>query len=80
MTTLVAFLPMIFLPGILGKFLAYIPITVFLTLFAALVLSLTLATALFYKLAKKKQSYHTDTKFESTLSQEEQKFLTQERQ
>ncbi len=80
MTTLVAFLPMIFLPGILGKFLAFIPITVFLTLFAALVLSLTLATALFYKLAKKKQSYHADKKFESTLSLEERDFLAQERQ
>jgi len=32
MTTLVAFLPMMFLPGIMWKFLSYIPITVFATL------------------------------------------------
>lgn len=29
MTTIVVFIPMMFLPGILGKFLAYIPITIF---------------------------------------------------
>jgi len=78
-TTLVAFLPMIFLPWIIWKFLAYIPITVFITLLAALILSLTLATALFYKLSSKKTSYHKDTKFEETLSADELSFLEQER-
>jgi len=79
MTTLVAFLPMIFLPGILGRFLAYIPITVFITLLAALILSLTLATALFYKLSSKRTVYHKDAKFEQSLSKEETAFLKQER-
>jgi len=78
-TTLVAFLPMIFLPWIIWKFLAYIPITVFITLLAALILSLTLATALFYKLSSKKISYHEDEKFEQTLSESEALFLQQER-
>ncbi len=78
-TTLVAFLPMIFLPWIIWKFLAYIPITVFITLLAALILSLTLATALFYKLSSKKTSYHEDEKFEQTLSREEALFLEEER-
>ena len=79
MTTLVAFLPMIFLPWVLGKFLAYIPITVFITLLAALILSLTLATALFYKLSSKKTVYHKDKKFEESLSKEEAAFLKKER-
>jgi len=79
MTTLVAFLPMIFLPGVLGIFLSYIPITVFITLLGALILSLTLATALFYKLSKKKTSYHSDDKFEWTLSSDEKQFLELER-
>lgn len=79
MTTLAAFLPMIFLPGILWKFLSYIPITVFITLLGALVLSLTLATALFYRLSSKKTSYHGDDKFEDTLSKEELEFLAHER-
>ena len=78
-TTLVAFLPMIFLPGILGKFLAYIPITVFITLLAALLLSLTLATALFYRMSKKKTIYHIDEKYEESLSPDELKFLESER-
>ncbi|MCP4523060.1 MAG: efflux RND transporter permease subunit, partial [Candidatus Gracilibacteria bacterium] len=46
LTTLVAFLPLMFLPGVMGKFLAYIPITVFTTLLAALFLSLTLSSTL----------------------------------
>ena len=78
-TTLVAFLPMIFLPGILWRFLAYIPITVFITLLAALILSLTLATALFYRMSKKKKIYHRDEKFEESLSWEEITFLKSER-
>ena len=79
-TTLVAFLPMIFLPWVLGKFLAYIPITVFITLLAALVLSLTLATALFYRMSKKKTVYHIDEKYEESLSPDELEFLESERQ
>ncbi len=79
MTTLVAFLPMIFLPWILGRFLAYIPITVFITLLAALILSLTLATALFYKLSSKKKLFHKDEKYETTLSKDEKDFLKEER-
>ena len=78
-TTLVAFLPMMFLPGIMGKFLSYIPITVFITLLAALVLSLTLATALFYRISQKKKIFHKDQKFEDTLSPHESKFLESER-
>lgn len=40
LTTLAAFLPLMFLPWVMWKFLAYIPITVFSTLVAALVLAL----------------------------------------
>jgi len=79
MTTLVAFLPMIFLPWVLWKFLAYIPITVFITLLWALILSLTIATALFYKLASKKTAYHGDDKYENTLSKDEKLFLESDR-
>lgn len=79
MTTLVAFLPMMFLPGITGKFLSYIPITVFATLLAALLLSLTVSSALFLKLTKKMSSFHKDSSFESGLPEDEKKFLEQER-
>ena len=80
MTTLVAFLPMIFLPGILWKFLSYIPITVFITLLWALVLSLTLASALFFKLAKKRKTYISDERYEQTFSQDEAEFLARDRE
>lgn len=79
MTTLVAFLPMIFLPGILWKFLSYIPITVFITLLAALVLSLTLASALFYVFSRKSSSYISDETYEETLSKDEAAFLQRDR-
>jgi len=79
MTTLVAFLPMIFLPWILGRFLSYIPITVFITLLAALMLSLTLATALFYKLSSKSKVFERDMRLEETLSDDEKEFLENDR-
>lgn len=47
MTTIVAFIPMMVLPGILGKFLAYIPITIFGVLASGLVLALTVNSALY---------------------------------
>lgn len=56
-TTLFAFLPMFNLPGVTGKFLAYIPITIFATLLAALFLSLTINSALFYRFSKTKSTY-----------------------
>lgn len=79
MTTLMAFLPMIFLPGIMWKFLSYIPITVFITLSGALILSLTLASALFYALAKKRTTYIRDIWHEKTFSKDELDFLNKDR-
>ena len=79
-TTLVAFLPLIFLPWVVWKFLAYIPITVFLTLLAALILSLTVASVLFFKLAKQKTVYHRDENYEKSLGEEELSFLLAERE
>lgn len=75
MTTLVVFLPMMFLPWILWKFLAYIPITIFSTLLAWLVLSLTLSSALFYKLVKEPKFYHLDEEHELHIKEEYKKLL-----
>ena len=68
-----------FLPGIMWKFLSYIPITVFSTLLAALILSLTLSSALFFKLTKKKNYFHKDHWFEERLSASEKDFLLEQR-
>lgn len=78
-TTLVAFLPMIFLPWVMGRFLSFIPITVFSTLLAALILALTISTALFFKLVPQKKVYHRDKTWEEALSKDEYKFLENER-
>ncbi len=80
LTTLVAFLPLMFLPGVMWKFLAYIPITVFVTLVAALILSLTVSSALFVKFVKDLDYYHKDEKLEATFSKNQAEYLAFERQ
>lgn len=79
MTTLVAFLPLMFLPGVMWKFLAYIPITVFATLVAALLLSLTISSALFVAFVKNQKTYHRDEKLEATYSKHQAEYLANER-
>lgn len=79
LTTLVAFLPLMFLPGVMGKFLGYIPTTVFSTLVAALFLSLTISSTLFIKLVKNGKTYHKEEKLEETFSQEQKDFLEYQR-
>lgn len=56
-TTVVVFLPLLTLPGLVGKFLAFIPITIFVTLLAALLISLTINSALYYKLSKPRKYF-----------------------
>jgi multidrug efflux pump len=65
MTTIVAFVPMMVLPGILGKFLAYIPITLFGVLAFGLILALTVNSALYLLFVKSRKTYvHDDTAIE----------------
>ena len=46
LTTLAAFFPMIFWPGIMGEFMKYLPITLVITLFSSLVVALVINPAL----------------------------------
>ena len=80
LTTLVVFIPMMVLPGITWKFLSYIPITVFSTLVAALFISLTLNSALFYKLSKKRKTYHREPQIEKFMTPEDLVLLEEERE
>lgn len=80
LTTLVAFLPLMFLPWVMWKFLAYIPITVFSTLVAALILSLTVSSALFIKFMKESKTYHKDEKLEDTFTKNQKIFLKNDRE
>lgn len=77
--TLIVFVPMMLLPGIVGKFLAYIPITVFSSLLATLVLSLTTNSSLFLKLSKNSQTFVRHPLVEDHLSKDEITLLEEER-
>jgi multidrug efflux pump subunit AcrB len=55
LANIIVFLPMIFLPGIVGKFLAYIPQTIFATLIASLFLALTINCAIFYLVTRSRR-------------------------
>lgn len=70
-TNVVVFLPMLMLPGIMWKFLAYIPITIFSTLLAALFIWLTINSALYFKIAKKKNYYENDEEQIQYMNQED---------
>lgn len=79
MTTILAFIPMMVLPGILGKFLAYIPITIFGVLASGLILALTVNTALYIAFVKGKKHYVHDETILEYADPDEQKLLAFER-
>ena len=78
-TTLVAFLPMIFLPWVMWRFLSYIPITIFSTLVAALLLSLTISSPLFIKFHHNKNFFIRDKDLEEHMKEEEKNLLELDR-
>lgn len=80
LTTLAAFLPLMFLPGIMWKFLSFIPITVFSTLLAALILSLTLSSSLFLKLMWSSKTFHKEEKVEDNLRKSDKELLAKDRE
>lgn len=80
---IVVFIPMLVLPGIVGKFLSFIPITLFATLLWSLLLSLTVNGALFARFNKKLDYYYNDDEHDESLaimSQEEKEILYNERE
>ncbi len=80
MATIVAFIPMMFLPGLMWKFLAYIPITIFWVLACWLVLALTVNSALYLLFVRKQKKYvHDDTTLEYATN-EEKELLALERE
>lgn len=80
---IVVFIPMLVLPGIVGKFLSFIPITLFATLLGSLFLALTVNGALFAKFNKKLDYYYNDDEHDESLaimSAEEKEILYHERE
>ncbi|NOZ44814.1 MAG: efflux RND transporter permease subunit [bacterium] len=78
-TTVVVFLPLLTLPGLMGKFLAYIPITIFVTLIAALLISLTINSALYYKLSKSHRYFEDELIDPQYMKKEDMILLKEER-
>lgn len=79
MTTIVVFIPMMTLPGILGKFLAYIPITIFWVLATGLVLALTVNSALYLLFVRRKKEYIDNPHAIEYATEEEKELLILER-
>lgn len=80
MTTIVVFIPMMTLPGILGKFLAYIPITIFWVLATGLVLALTVNSALYLLFVRKRNDYVDNPHAIEYATEEEKELLMLERE
>jgi multidrug efflux pump len=79
-TTIVVFIPMMMLPWILGKFLAYIPITIFWVLASGLVLALTVNSALYLLFVKKGSIYNESEATLEYATDEERELLILERE
>lgn len=79
MTTIVVFIPMMTLPWIMGKFLAYIPITIFGVLATGLVLALTVNSALYLLVVKNRKEYVDDPHAIEYADDDEKELLTLER-
>ena len=80
MTTIVVFIPMMALPGILGKFLSFIPITIFWVLATGLLLALTVNSALYLLFVRKGKSYIDNPHAIEYASDEDKELLILERE
>lgn len=79
MTTIVVFIPMMTLPWILGKFLSFIPITIFWVLATGLVLALTVNSALYLLFVRKWTRYVDNPHATEYATDEEKELLSIER-
>lgn len=79
LTTIVVFVPMMALPGVMGRFLSYIPVTIFGVLATGLVLALTLNIALYILVIKKRNTYVDNPDFTEFLTDDEKELLAFER-
>jgi multidrug efflux pump subunit AcrB len=79
-TTLSAFIPVLTLPGILGLFLSFIPIVVFIILLSTLFVSLTIAGPIFILFSRAKKQYEVFPEREKVMSPDDFQLLTLERQ
>lgn len=79
---IVVFIPLLVLPWVTGKFLSYIPITIFTTLLGSLFLALTVNSALFVAFNKRLPYYFKDGSDEEevVMSDVEKEILAEEQE
>lgn len=80
LTTIMVFVPIMSLPGIMGRFLAFIPVTIFGVLFFGLVFSLTINGALYKALIRPKKTYVEDATTLEYATDEQKELLLLERE
>ena len=80
LTTLVVFLPMLSLPWVMWKFLTYIPLTVFSTLLAWLIIALTISSAVFMMFARGLNYYFREEEVEKNMTPDQKLFLDSQRE
>lgn len=78
-TTVIVFVPMLVLPGMLGKFLSFIPVTITGVLIWGLVLALTVNIALYILFIRPSRVYIKNPEITNFLSNEEKELLEIER-
>ena len=78
-TTVVVFIPLMTLPGVMGKSLALIPITLFTTLVASLFISLTITPVIYYLTTKTPNTFKKEEKSEAYLSEGNRALLANDR-
>lgn len=80
LTTISAFIPILTLPGVMGIFLSFIPLVVFIILVSTLFVSLTIAGPIFILFSKPRKKYEIFQEREEVMHPDEIKILTEERQ
>ena len=74
------YIPLLVLPWVTGKFLSYIPTTIFTTLVASLILSLTISWALYYKVIKPLPYFYKNNDDETIMNDDEKEILIKEQE
>ena len=79
-TTIMVFIPIMSLPGIMGRFLAFIPVTIFGVLFFGLLFALTINGALYKAMVKPRKTFIENPTALEFASPEEKELLILERE
>lgn len=79
-TTLMVFVPIMSLPGVMGRFLAFIPVTIFGVLCFGLLFSLTINGALYKAMVRPRKTYTENPTLLEYATDEEKELLMLERE